>query len=175
MRNTSAQLEPNWFNTDLARQACTSLPSQIVGWTPLAQNTFDLASLYKLARSKICWTNLVQTNFWPGELVQACRVICWTNLVQNCFHPATCASLPGQRFVEPTWFKQLLAWQACTSSPGQKLFEPTWFRMVQTKYSTLQACTSLPGRSVFEPTRWTNLVHNIVDPASLHKLAGQVT
>ena len=57
---TSVQLEPNWFSVYLARQACTSLPSQIGGWISLAQNTFDLASLYKLARPNIRWTNLVQ-------------------------------------------------------------------------------------------------------------------
>ena len=52
MRYTSVQLEPAWFNNYSTRQA----------W----------ASLYKLAGSKICWTNLNQVgsnSLWPGQLV----------------------------------------------------------------------------------------------------------
>ena len=99
------------FNTLVGSKACGTLPGQI--WplvsgfnrpasklahccgvkhylNQLGLKTVDLASLYKLAGSKVCWTNLVQVgsnSLWPGKLVQAwtslCKLagsnICWSN------------------------------------------------------------------------------------------------
>ena len=118
---------------------------------------------------------LRSTSFWPAKRVQACRVKLFepTWLI---FHTTTMQVCRAKyNGLNQLGSKQRLIRQACSSLPGQKLFDPTWCRMVQTTNSTLQSCKSWPGRSVFEPTRRTNLVQNIVDPASLHKLASQIT
>ena len=133
-------------------QECTSLPGQIVVWTPLVQHTVDLASLYKLAGAK----NVEPTSFKKLLTWQACTSlqgqIVWTNLVH--FHTATmqvCRVKDGlnQLGSNNFWSGKLV--QACQVKSCLNQLGSGWFKQVFDPTSLHKLARS---RRV-----WTNKMH----------------
>ena len=135
--------------------------TRLYSLSKLAQQIFIRQDWTNLPGQNSCLNPLGSTHFWPGQLVQSCRAKrCWTSFVQKAVDLASVYKLAGS-----TCLNQLGSFppRNHASLPGQLWFEPTWFRMVQNKVFDPTSLHKLARSKVC----WTKGIQTTIWPGRL--------